>query len=258
MALKQPDWERAEEYVLARLEAELAPDLYYHSIRHTRDDVLPAAERLARLARLDGEETLLLRTAALYHDIGFVEQYWYNEPIAVRIAEETLPGFGYDLSQVRVIGNIIVATQLPQSPQTFLEALLCDADLDSLGREDFVVTSHNLKLELAAHGQTSTIAEWYETQIAFLTAHSYWTRVAEVLRGAQKRRNLAELRRSLAALNSQHHAEPPPQVEAEPVNELIASPSFPRRAWSGPAPARVVQLSPQAPPRPFRSASGES
>ena len=35
------DYERAKQYALGRLAGELSPHLAYHSLRHTRDDVLP-------------------------------------------------------------------------------------------------------------------------------------------------------------------------------------------------------------------------
>ncbi|MBD3307797.1 phosphohydrolase, partial [candidate division KSB3 bacterium] len=76
--MDKADFEKAEAYVLTRLGEELPNDLPYHGIHHTRDDVLPAAERLAMLAGLNGDHFLVLRTAALYHDIGYVEQYAHN------------------------------------------------------------------------------------------------------------------------------------------------------------------------------------
>lgn len=239
MGSTRGDWTRARDYVFGRLASELSPKLVYHGIGHTRDDVLPAAERLATLAELGDEDLLLLRTAAVYHDVGFVERHWVNEPVSVRIAEESLPRFGYSDDQIRVIGAIIMATRLPQSPKTFLSALLCDADLDCLGREDFVVTSHNLNLENANFGISSTIITWYEEQIAFLSAHSYWTRVAEALRGEQKRRNLAELKRSLAAITDKPTIRPLPKVQV--VSEVLLSPSFPRQGWSRPVTEPVLR-----------------
>src|SRR5690242_17751567 len=55
----QPDFARAHAYALARLERELSPALCYHSVAHTRDDVVVAAERLAALEGVDGEALLL-------------------------------------------------------------------------------------------------------------------------------------------------------------------------------------------------------
>ena len=81
---ERPDWKGVKAYILDWLASELPGNLIYHSIRHTRDDVLPAAERLAELSGLGREKSLLLRTAALYHDTGYVEQYERNEHIGIR------------------------------------------------------------------------------------------------------------------------------------------------------------------------------
>ena len=70
----QPDFDSARAYALRRLEHELSPALCYHSVVHTRDDVVVAAERLAALEGVDDAALLLLRTAAYFHDLGFLEQ----------------------------------------------------------------------------------------------------------------------------------------------------------------------------------------
>ena len=51
--MSTPDFERAKHYAFERLEHNLPPNLMYHSPAHTREDVLPAAERLAALERID-------------------------------------------------------------------------------------------------------------------------------------------------------------------------------------------------------------
>ncbi len=202
----QPDWESACRYVFKRLEEELPPNLSYHGIHHTRDDVLPAAGRLAVLAGLPEEDSLMLRTAALYHDIGFVERYQHNEIVAARIAAESLPQFGYNPSQIEAIRGIILATQMPQSPRTFAQQLICDADLDSLGREDFFTVSMNLLNEMRIiSGFDVSLEEWYKIQVAFLSNHTYFTQTARNLREPGKQRNIQELHRRLAEI---HSAEP--------------------------------------------------
>src|SRR5450756_974498 len=108
--MNQPDIEGARQYALKRLETELTPSLYYHSAAHTRDDVVPAAERLAHLEHVNRDNLLLLRTAAFFHDIGFVEQPQNHEKISARIAEEILPQFGYLPEQIKTIQSLIMAT----------------------------------------------------------------------------------------------------------------------------------------------------
>ncbi|HEX9372313.1 MAG TPA: HD domain-containing protein [Roseiflexaceae bacterium] len=193
-----PDFERARSYALERLERELSPMLFYHSLAHTRDEVAPATQRLAELTRVGGEALLLLRTAAYYHDIGFVERRDDHESIGARIAAAALPDFGYTPPQVDAIRGMIIATRLPQAPRTLLEQLLADADLDVLGREDFLARNQALREELAAEGIRSADAQWYADQLRFMRAHRYWTAAAQSARGALKLQNIARLAQLLA------------------------------------------------------------
>jgi uncharacterized protein len=186
--------EGAIAYALNRLAVELAPDLTYHSLAHTRDDVLPAATRLATMAGLSETDTDLLLVAAAYHDLGFTEHVEEHELCSVRIAAQVLPAFGFDSRSIERVLGMIMATRLPQSPRYLIERLLTDADLDALGREDFFTRSHELLMERRAHGRVVTDEQWWREQIAFLSEHRYWTSYAERLRGEGKARNLKLLR----------------------------------------------------------------
>jgi uncharacterized protein len=197
----RPDYDGAQRYALHRLEG-LSPDLIYHSITHTRDDVVPAAERLAVRERVVGEDRLLLLTAAWFHDIGFVEQAADHELISIRIAREALPAFGYTPQQLQIISDLILATRLPQSPHTLMEAILVDSDLDVLGRPDYPQSHQKLRQEMAVvNGIHHTDKEWYLVQQDFLSNHEYFTAAARALRDNGKARNLAGVRVRLAELS---------------------------------------------------------
>ena len=198
------DFERAQQHALERLERELALELVYHSARHTRDEVLPAVDRLATMEGICEEQCRLLRTAAAYHDIGFIEQYADHEAAGIRIASATLPRFGFDPDQIQIVGDIIRATKLPQSPRNLLEQIMADADLDMLGRDDFFIRNADLRAEQAMYGRPATDTEWYSQQIAFLAAHVYFTASARAWRGATKQRNLARLQERLNACRGEH------------------------------------------------------
>jgi uncharacterized protein len=191
--MDQPDFERARQYALERLERELPHMLIYHSLAHTRDDVVPAAERLAALEGVEGEALLLLRTAAFYHDLGHVEQYTDHEAIGVRIAQEVLPHFVYSTAHIQVVSGIIMATKLPQSPHTLLEEIMADADLDILGRDDFLARNQDLRAERAALGVLTTDEEWYSSQLEFIQTHRYFTAAARTLCDAKKQQNIEEM-----------------------------------------------------------------
>ncbi len=188
------DFERAKQFVFSKLAIELPSHLYYHNLGHTRDDVLPAATRLAGLTGLKGEWLLLLQTAAVYHDIGFIEQTAGHEAISVKMAAESLPNFGYNPLQIQIIVETIWATQLPQTPTNQLGEFLADADLDALGRENFLEVSRRYRLELEAQGLQQTDQDWYSNQLSLLESHTYFTSAAKSLRAAQKQENIAALK----------------------------------------------------------------
>lgn len=189
-----PDFKAAQQYALQRLEHELDARLCYHAVTHTRDDVVPAVERLAELAGVTDEDLLLLRTAAYYHDIGFIVQRAEHEAVSVQLAAAALPRFGFRDAHITRISRIIMATRLPQSPRHPLEELLADADLDLLGREDFMPQNKVLRAELAAFGTVMSDLEWCENQLHFISSHHYWSHAANNLRNAGKQRNIAALR----------------------------------------------------------------
>jgi uncharacterized protein len=195
------NFDLAKRYALYRLEQELPSHLLYHGIAHTRDDVVPAVERLAEMEGIQGESLSLLLTAAWFHDLGYVEQARHHELISARISVQILPGFGYSDEQVEIVRWAILATALPQSPQNLHEKILTDADLDVLGRDDFMRSNDSLRRELVFFGQEFTDYEWYTRQLKFLEAHSYFTESARALRDAGQLRNIRILKEKLKVLS---------------------------------------------------------
>lgn len=191
---------QAREYAETRLQRELSPELLYHGVAHTREEVVPAAERLAGMEGLHGISVYLLLTAAWFHDLGYVEQAVHHELISARMAAQVLPSLGYDENEVETVRWAILATALPQAPTNLLEEILVDADMDVLGREDFMQRNQDLRRELASLGRKFSDREWYSGQLRFLERHEYFTASARLLRDTQKSSNAEKLRRSLQKL----------------------------------------------------------
>jgi predicted metal-dependent HD superfamily phosphohydrolase len=188
---------QARQYASDRMQRELPSYLAYHGLAHTRDEVVPAVETFAGLEGIQGEYLHLLLTAAWFHDLGHVEQAANHEAIGARIAAEVLPSFGYAANQVEIVRGAILATVLPQSPRSGLEEILADADLDVLGRENFMQRNSDLRRELVSLGREFTDEQWYSSQLGFLEKHTYFTASARLLRNAQKKRNTDEIRTKL-------------------------------------------------------------
>ncbi len=183
------DFKGAKDYILTRLEKELSPNLYYHGVHHTMD-VYEASIKIAELEGLSQEEKVLINTAALYHDSGFLFKYEHNEELAVELVGEMLPQFGYNKEQVETICRIILTTRVKARPYTLLEKIMCDADYDYLGRKEVKQIAESLYLELKEHGFKADEKEWNEIQIKFLKKHQYYTQSSLLLRNPKKQEYL--------------------------------------------------------------------
>ncbi|MBI2280879.1 MAG: HD domain-containing protein [Bacteroidetes bacterium] len=190
------NYRKAEKYIVDRLEKELPDNLHYHDLRHTLD-VCAAVERLALMEGVVGDDIFLLKTAALYHDAGFVHQYSNNEEIGAELAKKVLPRFGYTDDQIEVIHQLINATKVPQQPKNHLEEIICDSDLDYLGGDEFYPIADKLKRELMERNFISNDKQWDELQIKFLEAHKYFTKTAIELRQAEKQKRIEEIKERL-------------------------------------------------------------
>lgn len=183
---------KAERHIMKVLQKGLTDKLHYHSIEHTRD-VVKAVERIALSEGVTDEGLFLLKSAATYHDAGFVEQYEKNEPVGARLAEEILPKYGYTGQHIETIKELIYVTQIPHQPKNKLEEIICDADLDYLGRDDFHEIADRLRRELREHGKIDSDRKWDEMQVGFLNMHKYFTETAIRTRREKKLKNLEEV-----------------------------------------------------------------
>ncbi|MFQ5794484.1 MAG: HD domain-containing protein [Candidatus Bipolaricaulia bacterium] len=189
-----PDIEVLKNCVIDWLDKRLPEDLHYHDKQHTID-VYTSAKQYAQLEKIPSHETMLLLTAALFHDIGYIRQYEDNEPIGAKIASVTLSQYnGYSQQDIEAITRIILATQMPQNPQTHLQRILCDADLDHLGRDDFLEKGDLLRKEWEiSRGIRYEGDEWYKIQLEFLKNHIFFTESARKLRDTGKLSNIERL-----------------------------------------------------------------
>ncbi len=193
------DSSAAKRFILAELHAGLPAMRTYHCFEHTLD-VTAAAARIGREEGVQGEDLNLLETAALFHDSGYMVQPAHHEEGSCRLAAEHLPRFGYTEAQVARIRDMIMGTMVPQQAGDRLSEILCDADLDYLGRDDFFIIGDRLFRELRYEGKIHTRWEWNRLQAAFLAGHAYYTHTCKRLRETRKQEHLAQVKRWLEKL----------------------------------------------------------
>lgn len=195
------DFDSMRNDILNKLKSMLPDEVVYHDLGHTLN-VEKAAMRLGRLEGLTSEEMILVRTAALFHDTGFIFTYHHNELHGVRLMEKTLPKYGFTTEQIDQIRDMILATSIDIKPVGLLQQILCDADHDYLGRADYYVVSKKLHEELIAFGEEISEENWLKMQIKFLEEiHEYYTITALNIRQRGKLNRLEELKQNLLELN---------------------------------------------------------
>ena len=174
-----------QEIILDKLEKELPDYLFYHNVKHTVD-VVTEVELIGWGEGCSDEEILLLKTAGLFHDAGHTIAYDNHEFHGTQLVREMLPKYNYDPEQIEKICSIIMATKLPPQPTNLLENIICDSDLDYLGRSDFIPVSNTLYEELKAQNKMKSLNDWNKIQVKFISGHQYFTVTARSLREVNK------------------------------------------------------------------------
>jgi uncharacterized protein len=186
-----------KELIFGKLEKELPSHFYYHNVDHTID-VMQAAESIADKEGIDENDRRLLVTAALLHDTGYLFTRDGHEVASCAIAREYLLVYNYNPEEIETICSLIIATSIPQSPQNRLEEILCDADLDYLGRDDFFILSKRLFDELLAEGIVKNEEEWNRQQASFMEEHKYFTKTSIMLRQGKREHYIKIIKSKIA------------------------------------------------------------
>lgn len=181
-----------QEMILDKLEKELPHYLYYHNVKHTVD-VVTEVELIGWGEGVTDEEILLLKTAALFHDAGHITAYDNHEYYGTLLAKDYLPKYDYSAEQIDRICELIMATKMPPKPKNLLERIICDSDLDYLGRSDFIPVSNTLYSELKELNKIGTLNDWNKIQLNFISGHQYFTKTAQNLREVNKQKQIERI-----------------------------------------------------------------
>lgn len=185
--------------IITNLEINLPRHLTYHNPNHTRH-VLEKVILIAEKENISDQELYLLKIAALYHDTGYQVGNKNHEGESCRIAELELAELGFKKAEIDQICGMILATQIPQQPKTYLEGILADADLEYLGTDEFDLISNKLFIETKHFQPNLTLEKWYNIQVDFITKHHYHTDFCKKNREPNKLKNLEKIKIKLQLL----------------------------------------------------------
>ncbi|UZD21872.1 HD domain-containing protein [Algoriphagus halophytocola] len=176
---------RLRKQVLEDLKRHLPEELAYHGLEHTLD-VLHVCNQYIKREKLPAEDRYLLRIGAIVHDMGFLKGPTNHEEVGSEMAAKLMRQLGFSADIITRVKGLVMATKIPQSPANHLQRIICDADLDYLGRKDYPEISQKLLVELKNMNVISTQKQWKELQINFLSKHRFHTDFAQQYREPQK------------------------------------------------------------------------
>ena len=199
-----------DEYIRELFRDELPDGIKYHDADHTLHPVrgiVAVANDIAVAENISEHDRELLIAAAYFHDTGYIREYDKNEPIAARMAGRILKLIGYEPAEIKKIQNMILATDLAVEPKTHVEKILCDADLDHLGRTDFLDLDARLRDGKSARGlDVSDDKKWFKGTLDLITNHKFYTETRKKLREEQKQRNIQKLVNKLKDIEEEKEA----------------------------------------------------
>lgn len=190
-----------EEYVSAFYKEKIDKKYTFHNLEHTAQ-VVAAIRTMAKDYGLDEREKQLCEVAGWFHDTGYFAGSEGHEGRSVELATAFLKEKNLPDADLQCVNDCIRATIFPQQPTSFLEKIICDADLHHLGTKNYWERTSRLRQEYAlTKSEIVNDAEWVERELAFLMRHEFHTPVAREHFTKRKEKNIEQLLKQRSRLS---------------------------------------------------------
>lgn len=220
--------QEAQALVTDMLQNKLDKNIKFHTLQHTQE-VVAACQVLTDSQPISADDRFALFLAAWFHDTGYTSGSSINhEEVSIQLAEEFMQARSIDpVIQAKVKG-CINATRMPQTPDTDLEKIICDADLFHLGTDSFDEKNKALRQELNEFGDNDVSKkDWKKINIRFLERHHYFTAYGREKLQPVKDRHLASL---LHKEEDKNHETMKPEKKDKEKKEKLKDPADPAAA----------------------------
>lgn len=193
--------ESAEEYALVFFEQRISDKYTYHNLQHTIN-VVNAVKEICAQEDLAEEVLESLEIAAWFHDMGYDQGAEGHEQRSAEYARQFLKESGFSKEKIDTIQACILATKYPQVPTTLPEKILCDADLNHLGKDTYWERCGKVRQELAlVKNLIMDEQEWINFELEFMKNHKFHTKVGQASYEKNKLKHIKQLIKQKARLN---------------------------------------------------------
>jgi uncharacterized protein len=181
---------RAEKFVREFLSENLPEEMHFHNEGHALD-VANAVNEIGIASSVGDVSMEVVEVAAWFHDTGYCFEYGGHENSSIDIADKFLSSEKCSTSFINEVLTCIRATRFPQTPDTLLEQIICDADLYHLSKKNYFEYATRLRTEwsLVLH-KTFTDRDWHLQNLQLLCEHRYHTGYGQQILERRKQRNI--------------------------------------------------------------------
>lgn len=189
--------EKASTWVFRHFTKKLSGEYYYHNFTHTAE-VVDAVVRIGEASGLSGRDLEIVVLAAWFHDTGITEVYRHHEEQSAEFAARFLKKHNYDPDGIDAVRGCILVTDIKSEPTTLQEQVICDADLEHIGKKEFWARAEMLREEWAAViDETYSDEAWLRHQLEFLQSQQFHTEAARAWHQERLEKNRERLRHLL-------------------------------------------------------------
>jgi adenylate cyclase len=178
-----------EEFVLKMYDEEAPPNLYFHNASYVKN-VVNQVDLLSNAEKLDNENYIDLKLAAIFLFTGFISDYDRAMEGSCQIMEEVIPKYGFTRQNADAAKKLIT-NSFYHNLETIPDHILHDALYDYFGRVDFVKLSEKLLKEETEYGKVGDTKEWIKKNTKLLSEVEFITSAAKLLRGVSAEDQIA-------------------------------------------------------------------
>lgn len=182
-----------EQYVVGYLNDHLDPNFVYHNLAHTQR-VVGKIDELIEDCDLSDLDKNVLKIAAWFHDTGFTKTIEGHEDESVSIAKAFLESHEVDQNTISAVSDIILATKMGYEPKNQMEGFIRDADCAHVSSKKYDDYASLLRKEIElTQDKVISKPDWLNSNIEFLTNHTFYSNIAAKKWEKRKGKNLANL-----------------------------------------------------------------
>jgi len=184
---------KTEQFITDFFKEHMPAEYVYHDLEHTQQ-VANSVKEISAHYELDQDQIEDLHIATWFHDTGYTEGPEKHEERSCGFATQWMQEQSFSPERIAAVCRLIMATKIPQNPQSLSEQIIGDADLSHLGKTTYWQRCDLVRQEMAyLSGKNMSEKEWVEFEIEFMEKHNFHTAAAQKLYDKRKQKYVRQL-----------------------------------------------------------------